>query len=95
MAGGGAPRLGGSVVGRVGSRLGDGAGLASASSLILPAGRAAPLPPLLLPFPPLGVELHMRQLPARSRPASVALERVPTASSRWQGGSRLSGVLNG
>lgn len=43
MAGGGAPMLGGPVVGRPGSRLGDGAGSAWATSLILPAGQAAPL----------------------------------------------------
>lgn len=52
-------------------------------------------PLLLLPFPPLWVELHMRLLPAPSRPASVAQERVPAAPSPWQDGSRLSGVLNG
>lgn len=50
---------------------------------------------LLLPFPPLGVELHMRLLPALSRPASVAQERVPAAPSPWQDSSRLSGVVNG
>lgn len=93
--GGGAPRLGGPVVGRPGSRLRDGAGSARASSLIPSAGRAARLPLLLLPFPPLGVELHMRLLPALSRPASVAQERVPAAPSPWQDSSRLSGVVNG
>lgn len=57
--------------------------------------RQGSLPPLLLSFPSLRVELHMRLLTARSRPASVAQERVPAAPSPWQDSSRLSGVLSG
>lgn len=91
----GHPGLAGPVVGRPGSRLRDEAGWVGASSLIPSAGRAAPLLPLLLSFPPLGVELHMRLLPAVSRPTSVAQERVPAAPSPWQDSSRLSGVVNG
>lgn len=61
-----------------------------------PLGPRRPsLPPLLLPFPPLGVELHMRLLPVLSRPATVAQERVPEDPSRWQGSNRLSGVAKG
>lgn len=94
-AGGGAPRLGGPVVGRPGGRLRDRAGRPGSPPSFPPRASRPSLPPLLLRFPPLGVELHMRRLPAASRPASVAQERVPATPSRWQDSSRLSGVVNG